>query len=177
MVTINLLPVKAELRKRALIEHAAILGFCVIVAILLLSTIQGSLNSKKDYLNAEIASTKVEINKLAKEAEKIEEFKKRKQDLERKLEIIANLKTQKSGPVEVLDQLSLIIPEKAWVNSIKNSGNSLVLDGYAVDNPTIAQFLKRLQASQYFSDVVLVLSQQDGPRHKFTIKCRITLPS
>ncbi len=177
MVTINLLPVKAELRKKALLEHLIILAAALILLAIILAGVQTSVVNTRNDLNEEIAITKVEIQKLSKEAKEIEEFKKRKQELERKLGIIANLNTQKTGPVEVLDQLSLIIPEKAWIRSLNNSSNALVLEGFAVDNPTIALLMKRLQASQYFTDVELVLSQQDGSNHKFTIKCKIKLPA
>ena len=177
MVKINLLPIKSELRRKALIEHIVLLVLCVSLVFILSWFVQASITNQKDTLQQEIAQTKLEIKKLTAEAGEIEKFKKQKQELERKLGIIKDLNTKKSGPVEVLDQLGLIIPEKAWINSVKNSGNSLSLDGIAVDNPTIATFMKKLQASQYFDNVVLVLAQKKGNYHNFTITCTIKLQS
>ena len=177
MVKINLLPIKSELRRKALIEHIVLLVLCVSLVFILSWFVQTSVNHQKEVLQQEITQTKLEIKKLTAEAGEIEKFKKQKQELERKLGIIQNLNTKKSGPVEILDQLSLIIPEKAWITSLKNSGNSLSLDGVAVDNPTIATFMKKLQSSQYFDNVVLLLAQKSGAFHKFTIKCKIKLPS
>jgi len=177
MVNINLLPIKSELRKRTLIEHGAVAGLCLALLLIVIISVQTSMQARRDDLNQQIADAKVEITRLTKEAQQIEEFKKKKEDLERKLDIIANLNTQKSGPVEILDQLSLMVPEKAWFSSINNTGTSLVIEGIAVDNPTIAHFMKRLQSSQYFSEVELVLSQQEGGNQKFVIKCKISLPS
>lgn len=177
MVKINLLPIKSELRRKALIEHIVLLVLCVTLVFILSWFVQTSVNHQKEVLQQEVTQTKLEIKKLTAEAGEIEKFKKQKQELERKLGIIQNLNTKKSGPVEVLDQLSLIIPEKAWITSLKNSGGSLALDGVAVDNPTIATFMKKLQSSQYFDNVVLLLAQKSGDFHKFTIKCTIKLPS
>lgn len=175
MVKINLLPIKSELRRKALIEHIVLLVLCVTLVFILSWFVQASITNQKDSLRQEIAQTKLEIKKLTAEAGEIEKFKKQKQELERKLGIIKDLNTKKSGPVEVLDQLSLIIPEKAWITSVKNTGSSLSLDGVAVDNPTIATFMKKLQASRYFDNVVLVLAQKKGDFHSFTITCTIKL--
>ncbi len=176
MVKINLLPIKSELRRKALIEHIVLLVLCITLVFILSWFVQASVNHQREMLQQEIAQTKLEIKKLTVEAGEIEKFKKQKQELERKLDIIQDLNTKKSGPVEVLDQLSLIIPEKSWVTSLKNTGNSLSLEGVAVDNPTIATFMKKLQASAYFDNVVLVLAQKQGEYHKFTITCTIKLP-
>lgn len=177
MVKINLLPIKSELRRKALVEHIVLLVLCITLVFILSWFVQASVTHQREILQREVTQTKLEIKKLTAEAGEIEKFKKQKQELERKLDIIKNLNTKKSGPVEVLDQLSLIIPEKAWVTSLNNTGNSLSLEGVAVDNPTIATFMKKLQASQYFNDVVLVLAQKQGDYHKFTITCKIKLPA
>ncbi|MFY9399462.1 MAG: PilN domain-containing protein [Desulfomonilia bacterium] len=177
MVKINLLPIKSELRKKALIEHVALLSLCIVLVFILSWFVQASVNNQKEALQQEVTSTKLEIKRLTAEASEIEKFKQQKQELDRKLEIITNLNSKKSGPVEVLDQLSLLMPEKAWITSMKNTGNDLVLDGAAVDNPTVASFMKNLQASPYFQDVNLEVIQQQGSNHRFTIKCKIKLPS
>ncbi len=177
MVKINLLPIKSELRQKALIEHIVLLSLCVVLIFILSWFVQTSITNKKESLQQEMTSTKLEIAKLTAEAGEIEKFKQQKQELEKKLNVIKDLNAKKSGPVEILDQLSLLIPEKAWVTSMENAGNKLVLNGVAVDNPTIAAFMKSLQASSYFEGVELELTEQQGMNHKFTIKCQIKLPS
>jgi len=176
MVKINLLPIKSELRQKALIEHTVLLVLCVTLVFIMSWFVHASIIHQRDALNSEITSTKVEIKKLTAEAKEIEAFKKQKQDLEKTLDIITDLNSKKSGPVEVLDQLSLIMPEKLWITNLKNSGNGLVLDGLALDNTIIATFMKKLQASDYFYDVALDFAQQTGTNHKFIIKCKIKIP-
>jgi type IV pilus assembly protein PilN len=177
MVKINLLPIRSELRKKALIEHIALLGLCVTLIIILSVFVQTSINNKKEMLQQEMTDTKLEIVRLTAQAGEIEKFKQQKKELEKKLDIIKELNAKKTGPVSILDQLSLMIPEKAWITSLNNSGNSITLDGVAIDNPTIAAFMKSLQASPYFQGVELVLTQKEATNTKFTIKCQIKLPS
>jgi type IV pilus assembly protein PilN len=177
MVKINLLPIRSELRKKALIEHVSLLGLCIVLIFILSWFVQASITNKRDMLQQEMTNTKLEIARLTVQAGEIEKFKQQKKELERKLDIIKDLNAKKTGPVAILDQLSLLIPEKAWITSLNNSGTSITLDGKAIDNPTIATFMKSLQASPYFQAVELVLTQRDGINHKFTIKCQIKLPS
>jgi type IV pilus assembly protein PilN len=81
------------------------------------------------------------------------------------------------GPVQMLDELSILIPEKAWIKSLNNTGNKLVLEGTAIDDTVIADFMKKLQGSQHFTDVELVIAEQEGLNHKFVIQCKIKLPA
>ncbi|MCD6571603.1 MAG: PilN domain-containing protein [Deltaproteobacteria bacterium] len=176
MVKINLLPIKGELKRKALIEHGVFLILVIILVVIGISLFHGSMNKQREALQQEIISTKADIVKITAIAGEIETFKKRKQELERKLDVIRSLRAKKGGPVEILDQISMLIPEKAWLISLSNSGDSLALNGVAVDNPTIALFMKKLQMSSYFKDVVLVFTQQEGPNHKFVINCKVKLP-
>jgi type IV pilus assembly protein PilN len=64
-----------------------------------------------------------------------------------------------------------------WLTEFKENGGSLTVTGMAVDNQTIADFLKALQSSQYFKDVDLVetvQSQQDKQAlKKFAVRSRL----
>ncbi len=175
MVRINLLPIRLELRKKAMVEHVVLIGLCVLLTLIFVWFLQASVISQRESLIREVATTKLEIKKLTAEAGEIEKFKQQKQELEQKLDVIRDLNAKKTGPVEVLDELSTIIPEKAWLISLSNIGDNMVLDGQAIDNTTIATFMKQLQSSKHFDNVTLVLSQQEGGRQKFTITCKIKL--
>ena len=175
MVRINLLPIRLELRKKAMVEHVVLIGLCVLLTLIFVWFLQASVVSQRESLIREVATTKLEIKKLTAEAGEIEKFKQQKQELEQKLDVIRDLNAKKTGPVEILDELSTIIPEKAWLVSLSNIGDNMVLDGQAIDNTTIATFMKQLQSSKHFDNVTLVLSQQEGGRQKFTITCKIKL--
>ena len=177
MVKINLLPIRVELKKKALVEHIILLVLCIALVAVGEYIMHQTLVNRLDSLKKEIADTKVEIKRLTAEAGEIEKFKQQKQELERKLDVINELNAKRTGPVEMLDELSLIIPEKAWLTTITNKGNTMVLEGAAVDNTTIAAFMKQLQASRHFDDVSLVLSKQEGGQQKFSITCKIKLTS
>jgi type IV pilus assembly protein PilN len=177
MVTINLLPIKAELRRKALIQHVVVLGLFLVLLVLGLGAMQTSITYRRDNLQKEIVDTKEEIKALTIKAGEIEDFKKRKQELERKLDIIKELNTKKSGPVQMLDEISLIVPDKVWIKSMNIAANKVVLDGGAIDSTVIAEFMKKLQSSEHFSDVELVLVEQEGMNQRYTIQCKVKQPA
>ncbi len=175
MVKINLLPIRLELRKKALVEHVVLLALCIFLLLIFEWFVQATITAQRESLVREVTATKLEIKKLTAEAGEIEDFKQQKQELEKKLDVIQDLNAKKTGPVEILDELSMIIPDKAWITSLSNKGDSMVLEGQALDNTTIATFMKQLQSSKHFDNVTLVLSQQEGGRQKFSITCKIKL--
>ena len=177
MVTINLLPIKAELRRKALISQLAILGISIVALVVVLGAFHETLKIRRDNLQQEITDTRIEIQRLTVQAGEIEVFKKRKQELERKLDIIKDLNAKKAGPVQMLDELSILVPEKIWITSLSNTGGKLVMEGQGVDNTVIADFMKKLQGSQQFDDVELILTQQEGANVKFVIQCKVKLPA
>lgn len=177
MVTINLLPIKAELRRKALISQLAILGISVIALVIVLGAFHETLNIRRDNLQQDITDTRIEIQKLTVQAGEIEVFKKRKQELERKLDIIKDLNNKKAGPVQMLDELSMLMPEKVWIKTLNNTSGKLVLEGLAVDNTVIADFMKKLQGSQQFDEVELILTEQEGANVKFVVQCKVQLPA
>jgi len=177
MVTINLLPIKAELRRKALISQLAILGISIVALVVVLGAFHETLKIRRDNLQQEITDTRIEIQKLTVQAGEIEVFKKRKQELERKLDIIKDLNAKKAGPVQMLDELSMLMPEMIWIRSLNNTGGKLVMEGLGVDNTVIADFMKKLQGSQQFDEVELILTEQEGANVKFVIQCKVKLPA
>ena len=52
-----------------------------------------------------------------------------------------------------MDQLSNSLPEWVWLTSLSFSGNTLSLNGRALTNSLIADFINRLKASNSFVNV------------------------
>ncbi len=179
MININLLPYREILRKENIINHAVIAGGTLFLVLLLVvimhSIISGNINDVNEDIvgiEKEIASNKVsmkEINKLKKE----------KETYRKQFQIIENLRKGKQGPVLILDGLASNIPDKIWLLSLKQSGNSLELTGVSVDNKLISKFMNILEKSPYFKNVDLISSEMKshvtGKKrerlNKFTITC------
>lgn len=177
MIRINLLPVRAE-KKRESLRQQAILAAAVLA--LLGAGILGvhvTLGSDITDLEQSIAKRKAEISRLQKDIGKVAEYKKKKRDLEEKISVISGLEARQRGPSQILHELAVIIPEKMWLESAKDNGGSLSLEGVAIDNQTIAQFMTKLEASPWFEAVRLEVTRQvsrgSASLKSFSIKANV----
>jgi len=92
---------------------------------------------------------------LKKKTKEVEDLEKNKDLLRQKLTTIATLKARKQGPVHILDDLNLAVPERAWVTSVSQKDDKLIIEGVALDNQTVAEFMRSLGQSKYFQAVDL----------------------
>ena len=65
------------------------------------------------------------------------------------------------GPVTLLEELSVLTPKKLWLSSLKEqtlspSTHALTITGDATSNETIAEFMQKLEESEYFQNVRLI---------------------
>ena len=94
---------------------------------------------------------------------------------EKKLEIINKLKANKGKPVRILDNLSIHMPDKMCLRSLKKQGAQLELTGWALTDEVIANFMTALQGSKRFIGVELIVTERFKPQgtdiniKKFTI--------
>lgn len=181
MIHINLLPVRQiKQRLRVRNEVAIFLASMGVFAMLVLSVAGkqiytvNSLTGANKTLTAKKASYQPILDEIAK-------LKKDKAEQETKLDVIKKLKTGSQITVRILDELAKIFPaNRLWFTSMRQAGDSMDLAGIALDNATIAQFMQNINASQYFSSVELLQTQQvtvAGAKLKsFTLKVGITPP-
>jgi type IV pilus assembly protein PilN len=95
------------------------------------------------------------------------------------LDIIESLRREKAGPAKVLDELSIDKPEKIHLESVKKEGSKLGIEGIALDDETIANFMTNLRKSKLFKNVDLIVSEQVEQSKiklkKFILSCEIIL--
>ena len=156
MIKINLLPVKED---KLITEAKGFIAICLIsiVVVVILIVSNSSLLTKREAESRErIAEADAEIAKLRTIMGEIQNLKEKKAKLQEKMDMIIRLQEQNIGPVRVLDELSLKIPSnKIWVDKLSIKGNKLDLDGKTLENQEVANFMKQLENSLFFSNINL----------------------
>jgi type IV pilus assembly protein PilN len=177
MIRINLLPIKqlqAEVtRRREIIVGSVVLAFALVLLLGAYLYQSYQLNS----LENELAGLRTELATLNAKVKEVADLQVKIKDLRGKQKIIENLNNKKSGPALVMASLSLSTPPSLWLTDLRESGGSVTMNGLAVDNETVANFMKSLASSKHFGNVQLVESIQGaGPASslkKFAIKARM----
>jgi len=177
MIRINLLSareIRAEIgRRQDLTVAAASLG--VTLALILIVFLYQF--SRSTLLSSRLSGMRQEIAALENRAKEVTELQKNIGELKQKVKVIDDLSKKKVGPVRVMESLSGATPVRLWLTEFKENAGNLSLNGMAVDNQTVADFLKALSSTAYFKDVELVeTSQAEQDKlllKKFSLRSRL----
>ena len=164
MIRLNLLPLKETERAVGRRQQMSLVALGVAIALLIIIVpflIQGrrlaTLDNQIEQLNKEIQ----QFNAQVKEVHELDHLKK---EVQTKLQIIQDLNRKRIGPSHVLDDLSAATPENLWLIDFSENNGQATLTGLALDNETIARFMRQLQDSPYFYAVDLVETSRTTPQ-------------
>ncbi len=161
MIRINLLPYREKEKKENLRRQMFILSGVLVLVFLILAAIYLYFSMTIGSLETKIRTGEAKIAVLNKKVGDIEGFKRDKKELEQKLGVIASLEGNRLFPVQMLDELNLMLPTKdAWLDKIIETEKDLRIEGVAKDNGTVALFMKNLEKASFIKSVDLVVSKE-----------------
>jgi Tfp pilus assembly protein PilN len=121
-------------------------------------------------------AAQAELKRLEEVRKKAEAFKTQKELLERKINLITELKKKQAVPVHILDQVSRNLPEFMWLDSMTASANAINIVGKATTYNAVSNLYDNLRASGQFSDVVLGKTTEIAEGVSFSLTCRYAPP-
>jgi type IV pilus assembly protein PilN len=179
MIKINLLLARKEKKKVGIRKEFVVLILSIVLLLVAIGVIQWRLEKEKEDTLAQISNTKKEIAYYKSLTTEVTKAKEAQKTLQEKLNIINSLRKEKTGPAKVLDELSIDKPEKIHLESLKKEGTKLGIEGIALDDETIANFMTNLRKSKLFKNVDLIVSEQIEQSKlklkKFILSCEIIL--
>ena len=156
-----------------------VLILSVVLLLVLLGLIQWTLGKEKENTRAQISETKREIDRYKSLTTELNQHKEEQKKLQDKLNVINSLRKEKASPAKVLDELCVGKPEKLQLESLKKAGSKLNIEGIALDDETIVNFMTNLRKSKLFKNIDLVVSEQIEQDKikvkKFILSCEIIL--
>jgi type IV pilus assembly protein PilN len=155
MIRINLLPVREERRKADLRQFGLVLAATLVGSIAIVGLYHAKLSGDVGEARAAVASTQREIDRYKPQLKQVEEYRKAKAEIEKKLEVIERLDASRSGPVHVFDELATHAPQRLWLTELAAHTGAITIKGMSLDNELVALFLTALNESAYFDNVEL----------------------
>ncbi|KAF0190117.1 MAG: Tfp pilus assembly protein [Desulfobulbaceae bacterium] len=182
MLKINLLPIRQLQRQAGARNELFSFVACFILILLILGAISMVQANKASAIQTEITRLNQEKQTYDKILAEIKKLEADKKELENKISIIIQLKTDSSLTVHVLDEVARKLDStRIWLTAFDQQGGSLSLKGIALDNKTIAEFMNSLDASDFISDVNLsdsLLTKVAGQDLKaFSLQCAVATPT
>ena len=176
MIRINLLPFRAARKKENIRRQVSIFILSFAFVIIALAWYSFYLNSKVETLNERVGEMKKDLKRYEDINAKIKKIKSQLAILEKKTNVIKQLDKNRFEPVKLLDTMSAkVVAKRMWLTSMSEKGNSVTMSGVALDNQTVADFMTRLEASDFFQYVSLKTikaTKMRGTNMKsFTLTC------
>jgi len=164
MIRINLLPLKETERAIGRRQQVSLVALGAAVALLIM-IVPFLLQSRTlSNLEAQIQQVNKEIQAFNAQVKEVHDLDRIKKEVETKLRIIQALNQKRVGPARVLDDLSVSTPDNLWLIDFNELSGNATFTGLALDNETIARFMRQLQDSPYFHSVDLVETSHTGPQ-------------
>lgn len=178
MIKINLLSVQEAAREAGRRTERRLIGLGGVLTVALLLAVETFSRMQLAPLRAQHANLDAELKAIESKVGELTELERHRTDLDEKLKTIAVLEQRKIGPVRVLSDLADAAPEQVWLLEFTENGGAATVTGMALDNQTIAAFMRNLAESPYFTNVDLVettQSEQDGTQLKrFVVRARLS---
>jgi type IV pilus assembly protein PilN len=160
MIKINLLPVRAAKKKETAIQQISIFCLSLAVVLVIVGVLYGVKIGQISSTKNDISAANIKINELKAKIGKLEELKKFKEQVKKKLDVLTQLRKNKSGPAQRLATLSDITPDKLWITAYSEANENVRLSGIAFTEDLIAQFMRNIQSSNDYTGVELIVSEQ-----------------
>ena len=156
MIRINLLPFRAARKKENIRRQVSIFMLSLVFLLIIFFYYNFSLGKKVDNLNAKIKQTKTELAKYNKINDEIAQIKKKLNNLKKKMAVMKTLEANRFEPTRLLDTMTqVVVPKRMWFTRLESRGENVKINGVALDNKTVADFMVRLEDCGLFKEVDL----------------------
>ena len=155
MIEINLLPHREARRVADLRQTAGVLALGLVLAFGVIAMVDRAQDAALEKAGATIRQLETDIARYKPEEDKVQAFKAKRIQLEDKIDVIRGLDRARSGPVRIMDELSRNTPERLWLTSLSTEGTQITVEGDSLDTSIVADFLRSLNASPFFTEVDL----------------------
>jgi Tfp pilus assembly protein PilN len=190
MIRINLLGAQKGKNKRSAASSAAVMEvgdvgspkLKVLVVLVLAGLVNAGYWYQLDKQHRDIAAKmEVALRKNAELADVKARYLERQREAEnykRRVDVIDQLRAAQSGPVDLLNTVGQTVnnTEAVWLNSMKDQGASIDIDGMALSTDAVASLISNLQKTGHFKNIEIKETFQDDTYKEmqafnFTLTC------
>lgn len=180
MARINLLPWRDERRKQRQQEFFVLLGVTAVAAVLVVFVAMWFIGSQIDAQNERNQTLEREIKALDAQIAEIEQLDRQRERLIARKEIIEQLQGTRTQMVHLFDELVRTLPDGIKLQSIKQSGTTLTLDGFAQSNARVSAYMRRLDSSDWLQKSEIAKIEASGAdrdlRYAFQLRVELESP-
>lgn len=181
MARINLLPWREELRKERQQQFMVVTGMCAGLTLAVIALVHINVAGIIDNQLGRNKFLEGEIKTLDARITEIEDLEKEKARLLARMTVIQELQTSRPQVVHVFDELVTSLPDGVYLTSIKNTGASIELSGFAQSNARVSSYMRNVDSAGWLTDPrlnIIETKDQKGQRiSQFVLNAKTATPS
>ncbi len=166
MARINLLPWREERRKEQLRQFLSMLGLSVFMMVLVILAVHLQYNRMISAQESRNNFMKNEITTVEKQIREINALAKEKKRLLARMEVIQQLQRNRPSIVHLFEEMVKVIPEGAHIQSLKQKGKKLTINGIAQSNARVSAYMRNIDGSPWLTKPQLNVIQKKGSSKK-----------
>ena len=99
-----------------------------------------------------VAAKTTEAQRLEAIIKEVEGYQRQKDSLQRRIDLINQLKQNQKGPVKIMDRLSQDLPDLVWLDKLVMSGGLITINGRGLNPNAIANFVENVKNDPLFEE-------------------------
>ena len=144
-----------------------------------------SLKRQSESIDQQIIAAQQETSRLRNIISQVQQFEQRRGQLQQRVALIEQLRSEQKGPVHMLDQISKSLPPGVWLSDLKQgaTSNEVVIDGACMSQTGVSDFVANLESSGYFkksvdivSSTTAAINQPPGELVRFSLRAEFQVP-
>jgi type IV pilus assembly protein PilN len=124
------------------------IGLAVLVGVIHYWVLRSQIKAQEE----KIRTAQVEVTRLESVLKEVKDYEAKKARVQRKVDLINQLKQNQRGPVRLMDEVSRALPDLVWIERMEYHGNAISLEGKAFNPPAVANFIANLRLVSAFQE-------------------------
>lgn len=155
MIKVNLLPVKRKKKPKPIPAFVVTMIVVTISVGILMAYLVFFFNSRLEAKKVQFKDNEKKIAEIKEKIKAVENFEQVNKLFQQRTSIIEQLRKNQSIPVKLLDEISKLLPNGVWLQTMTMSGENITMDGYAFANSDVVSYVDNLKNSKIFTEIYL----------------------
>ena len=168
MIRINLLGVERQKVKKAAAAPSFDVGqrLTLLCSLILVASVLGvawwwwSLTNTATELDAEIARSQREAQQLRTLLSEVKTFEDRRSQLQQRVQLIEQLRSGQSVPVQLLDHISRSLPDMLWLTEMNQDNGAVTIQGRSTTLIALSDFVGNLGGTPLLQKPIEIVNSQ-----------------
>jgi type IV pilus assembly protein PilN len=149
MIRLNLLPHRELKRKARQQQFAVLAGITFFLGLLTVGMVHIMITGQIEHQESRNNYMTDQIAILDKQIDEIKKIRAQTQALLARKQVVETLQDNRSDVVHLLDQLVRLLPDGVYLQSIKQTNQTINLTGYAQSNARVSTLMRKLESSPW----------------------------